>query len=135
MCIIGDPAYPLLPYIMKEFPSGGTTASEQFFSYRLSSARMPIECAFGKLKGRFGCLRQPMDIKLQDLPIVFHSCFILHNICEMKKEIINDQVVQEGKACENENQPACFALRSSNSQKESTAKEIRQIFVKYFDYS
>ena len=84
VCIIGDPAYPPLPYLMKEFPSGGTTALEQFFSYRLSSARMPIECAFGKRKGRFGCLRRPMDINVKDLPSVIHSCFILHNICEKR---------------------------------------------------
>ena len=51
VCIIGDPAYPLLPYLMKEFPLGGTTDSEQFFSYGLSSARMPKEWAFRKLKG------------------------------------------------------------------------------------
>lgn len=73
VCIIGDPAYPLLSYLMKGFSSGGTTVLEQFFIYRLSSARIPIECAFGKLKGRFGCLRWPMDINLKDLPMVIHS--------------------------------------------------------------
>ena len=133
ICIIGDPAYPLLPYLMKEFPSGGTTDSEQFFSYRLSSARMPIECAFGKLKGRFGCLRRPMDIKLEDLPMAIHSCFILHNTCEMKKEVVADQVIQEGKDHERGTQPDCHVYRSANTQRESTAKEIRNIFVKYFD--
>ena len=51
VCIIGDPAYPLLPYLMKEFPSGGTTALEQFFSYRLSSARMPLNVHLENLRG------------------------------------------------------------------------------------
>ena len=95
ICSIGDAAYPILPYVMKEFPAGGKTLSEQFFSYKLSSARMPIECAFGRLKGRFGALRRPMDIILDDIPYVIHSCFILHNICELKNEKLHEEVVQK----------------------------------------
>ncbi len=59
ICLLGDPAYPLLPYLMKEFAKGGNTDKEQFFGYRLSAARMVVECAFRRLKARFGILRRP----------------------------------------------------------------------------
>ena len=45
---------------------------EQYFtnSYRLCSARNVIECAFGRLKARFGYLKRAMDINLDELPYV-----------------------------------------------------------------
>ena len=55
ICLLGEPAYPLLPFLMKGFAGSGRCENEHFFGYRLSSARMVIECAFGRLKARFGC--------------------------------------------------------------------------------
>ena len=95
ICILGDPAYPLLPFIMNEFANGDRTPEEKFFGYRLSLARMVIECTFGRLKARFGCLKKGMDINIDDLPYVIHSCFALHNFCEINNEVINTNYVEE----------------------------------------
>ena len=54
--ILGDPAYPLLPYLMLEYAIGGSSAQEQYFGYKLCSARNVIECAFGRLKAHFSAL-------------------------------------------------------------------------------
>ena len=122
VCILGDPAYPLLPRVMKEFPGGGNTVKEQFFGYRLSSARMAIECAFGRLKGRFGALRRDMDINIDDLPHVIHACFVLHNFCEINKELLAQEYVDSGMKYEREFQPAVAHLHDNKTLKHLVSK-------------
>ncbi|XP_068697198.1 uncharacterized protein [Montipora foliosa] len=131
ICVLGDRAYPLLPYVMKEFPGGGSTPEEQFFGWRLCSAHMVMECVFGILKGRFGALKGEMDINLNDLPNVLNACFILHNYCQMNGESIANEVVEKAISYERQFQPG--APNARNQGPEARSKQIRKVFVEYFN--
>ena len=102
------------------------------FGRRLSSARMVIECAFGRLKARFDCLKREMDINLKELPAVIHSCFILHNFCEIRQEAVNQNGVLVAQNYDVEFQPETDTGYEINNNKAGD-KRIRNIFFEYFE--
>ena len=117
---------------MKEYANGGKTTSKHFFSYRLSSFRMVIECAFGRLKARVGCIRRNMDINMKDLPAVIQACFILHNFCELNGKTVNQGLVLQAQQSDSDFQPPLTTGYSSNTN-ESNGKKIQKVFTSYFE--
>uniref|UniRef100_A0A3Q3K840 DDE Tnp4 domain-containing protein n=1 Tax=Monopterus albus TaxID=43700 RepID=A0A3Q3K840_MONAL len=85
--LIGDPAYPLTKWLMNGFTNHHCLTPEQHnFNYRLSSARMVVENAFDRLKGRWRCLLKCNVINVEFIPDIVAVCCILHNVCELKKD-------------------------------------------------
>ncbi|XP_065415196.1 uncharacterized protein LOC135973886 [Chrysemys picta bellii] len=83
--ILGDPTYPLMPWLMKPY-TGSLDSSKEWFNNRLSRYRMTVECAFGRLKGCWCCLYGKLDLADDNVPMVLSACCTLHNICEGKDE-------------------------------------------------
>ena len=84
-----------MPFLMKEYTNGGKNRQEQYFGLNICSARNIIECAFGRLKARFGALKRAMDINIEELPFVTYACFVLHNFCELNHETVIEKIKSE----------------------------------------
>jgi len=80
---------------MKAFSNSGHLSSQQRnFNYRLSSARVVVEHAYGRLKGRWRCLLKRLDVNVSDVPELVAACCVLQNVCEIHGEYF-DEVVRK----------------------------------------
>ena len=67
--ILGDSASEFRPWIIKPYTNSTPTQEQRNFNYCLSRARMVIECAFGKLKGRWRILSKRCESKTSTVGI------------------------------------------------------------------
>ena len=79
--LLGDSAFPFLPWLMKPYGNAIQTKEQRYFNYRLSRARMVVEGAFGQLKGRWRILLRKNECHSETLKLMSLACIILHNIC------------------------------------------------------
>ncbi|XP_024879954.1 putative nuclease HARBI1 [Temnothorax curvispinosus] len=93
--LIGDAAYTLHSHVMVPFRDNGhLTARQKNFNYCLSSTRMAIEKAFGLLKMRFRILLDCLPLTdVAKIPQFIIACSVMHNICILQNDIIDDVVV------------------------------------------
>ncbi|XP_070412035.1 uncharacterized protein [Nothobranchius furzeri] len=85
--VLGDSAYPLQNWLLKPFSDNGRlTAEQQAYNRKTSRARVVVENAFGRLKGRWRCLLKRNDSDVELLKHMVLTCCVLHNICESHGE-------------------------------------------------
>ena len=129
LVILGDPAYPLLSWVMKAFPNNGHLSAEQKkFNYRLSKARVVVEHAYGRLKGRWRCLLKRLDVSVDDVPQLVAACCVLHNICEVHRDGFNEQWME---GVEERIRDDC-STAVTTAQQEDNAVETRDALKSYF---
>lgn len=98
MCLInigwffsGDAAYPLSPFMMTRFKAVVNLSNVQkLYNRKVSSFRQTVERTIGHLKGRFCWLRELYCMNIEDCCYLITSSGILHNLCVIKKDDIED---------------------------------------------
>lgn len=94
--IIGDPAYPLLEWLIKGYTRHqGLTPEQESFNVYLSAARTCVEIAFGRLKSRWRILLKRSDLHYTFSPYLIATCCALHNFCEKEKDHGNPRWMHE----------------------------------------
>ena len=130
--LLGDPAYPLLPNIIKEYPSC-SNQKEITFNNALRSTRNQIECAFGRLKARWRILNRAVDVETDFAPTLIYSCFVLHNFCETRGVEINQDLLQSQMLIEKRSQCCEHHEKIDKLYSYSSArgKKIRDAIAEY----
>ncbi|KAL2091347.1 hypothetical protein ACEWY4_013610 [Coilia grayii] len=128
--LLGDPAYPLLDWLMKGYThSPNITPEQESFNVYLSSARTTVEIAFGRLKSRWRVLLKHNNFHFSFTPKVIATCCALHNFCENEKEDINPNWLVEAATLESDvPQPG---IRANNCTDSTNGQRIRAALTDY----
>lgn len=128
--LLGDPAYPLMDWLMKGYTSSPRLTPEQeSFNVYLSAARTTVEVAFGRLKSRWRVLLKRSDFHYTLSPYVIATCCALHNFCERENEAMIPTWTEEVGMLEQVHaQPAA---RPHSAAEASRSQRIRQSLTTY----
>lgn len=127
--LIADSAYPLQAWLMKPFPhSGVLTNRQKTFNYRLSRARIVVENAYGRLKGRWRRLLKRNDMHVNHIPHIVAAACILHNMCEIHNGRFNDAWLEDTTQSGGSSQPPTSVCTDGHNEQ---AKQIRNAIVHY----
>ncbi|KAK9060823.1 hypothetical protein SSX86_021529 [Deinandra increscens subsp. villosa] len=90
--VVGGSSYPLLDWLLVPYTHQNQTWSQHSFNEKIGEVQKISRDAFMRLKGRWACLQKRTEVKLQDLPVVLGACCVLHNICEINNEAMDEDL-------------------------------------------
>ncbi|KAI3827721.1 hypothetical protein L1987_01804 [Smallanthus sonchifolius] len=93
--IVGSSGYPLMDWVLVPYTQPHLTWTQHAFNEKIGEIQRVANDAFARLKGRWSCLQKRTEVKLQDLPVVVGACCVLHNICELRNEEIDPELMIE----------------------------------------
>ena len=61
---------------------------------------MVVENALGRLKGRWRCLLKQKEANIEQMNAAVLTCCVLHNICEMHRETLDANLIEQSQGDE-----------------------------------
>ncbi|XP_058062693.1 uncharacterized protein LOC131212730 [Anopheles bellator] len=98
--IVGEPSYPLLPWLVHGYINTPLSQEEETFNEHLAKARRVVDDSFNRLRARFKILQKKIDIDVNFVPQILLTCCILHNIIEKRKLPMKDEWLEAVKLME-----------------------------------
>lgn len=134
---IGDEAFPLRNYLMRPFPRKQYQDNEKtYYNYRLSRARMTIECAFGIVSSKFRILLKSIETTVENADHIVKAICLLHNtIIDLEKDISIHNVPELTNTSLHNVRDQMIPLNHggrNNNHASRTAITIRNHFVDFF---
>lgn len=89
--LLGDSAYPNLPWVLVPFRDNGhLTRVQMRFNQKHSAVRSAVERAFGLLKGRFLRLQYVHQKNTETITHTILTGCVLHNLCILNDDQVDD---------------------------------------------
>ncbi|XP_077187042.1 uncharacterized protein LOC143834261 [Paroedura picta] len=88
--IVADGPYPMRRWLMKPFGQCKDQRETNFDS-ALHRAQNVAKCAFRRLKARWRCLSERLNVFQENVTSVVRVCVILHNMCEEKGHMLLEE--------------------------------------------
>lgn len=120
--MVGDAAFPLKTYLMKPYPAQDLDHDRRVFNYRLSRARMTVECTFGILSSRW------INLTPKHVDSLVVAACILHNFLHSAREnqIWMEDFEQQGQRME---QAGNMGVHRGSAP----AYAVRNLYSNYFN--
>lgn len=124
---IADEAFPLRTYMMRPYPRRLLNdENKRYFNYRLSRARMTIECAFGIAASKFRILLKCIETKVENADHIVKAICILHNvIIDLEKNVVSTNHFNTETNPMNNNLPGDLTVCKRNNRTTREAENIR----------
>ncbi|KAL8488106.1 hypothetical protein ACS0TY_024405 [Phlomoides rotata] len=109
--LVGNSGLPLMDWLLVPYTHHNLTWTQHAFNQKIAEVHRLGKDSFMRLKARWTCLQKRTEMKLEDLPVLLGACCVLHNICEMRNEGLNPDLLLNFELFDHH---TCLTLTSSN---------------------